>query len=178
MSDAIQTPAGQLTAQRATVDDVQTVLMVVRAAAAWVAARGSDQWAYYLTDDAVGLVRYRVERHEVYLFRDAGQRAVGTLCLQWADTTYWPDDGADGLAGYVHQLAVDPASNGRGIGSALLGWAADHIRSAGRRRFRLDCLASNVDLCRYYERQGFHRAGTVAPNGPAAQRWEMDLGAR
>ena len=175
MPDPIDTPAGPLTVTRATAADVPAVLAVVRAAAAWVAARGSDQWAYYLTDDAAGLVAYRVGRHEVYLFRTPTGVAVATLCLQWADTAYWPDDGGDGRSGYVHQLAVDPAVGGRGVGAALLAWTADRVRLAGRSRLRLDCLAANADLCRYYDRQGFARAGTAAPNGPVAQRFQRDV---
>jgi ribosomal protein S18 acetylase RimI-like enzyme len=177
MPDLVDTSAGLLAVHRASLADAAAVLAVVRTAAAWVASRGSDQWAYYLTDDAAGLVRERIERHEVYLFRLGDGQAVGTLCLQWADTVYWPECGDDGMAGYVHQLAIDPAAvGGRGVGAGLLAWSADRIRAAGRSRFRLDCIASNVDLCRYYERQGFRRSGTVAPYGATAQRWERDLG--
>ena len=172
MSDIIDISDGQLTVIRATPADAAAVLGVVRAAATWLAGRGSDQWAYYLTDDAAELVASRIAQHEVYLFRTQAGTAVGTLCLQWADTVYWPDDGDDRSAGYVHQLATDPDVHGRGVGAALLAWSADRIRAAGRTRFRLDCLAANADLCRYYERQGFTPAGTIAPYGPSAQRFE------
>ncbi len=176
MPDPLDTPAGPLTVARAGAADVDTVLDVTRAAAAWLTSRGSDQWAYYLTDDAAALVAGRVADHEVYLVRRAADAApVATFCLQWSDLTYWPDDGGDGTAGYVHQLAVDPAFAGRGVGAALLAWAAARIRAAGRRRFRLDCLAANAGLCAYYERQGFRRAGTVQPHAQPAQRWERDV---
>ena len=176
MSDLIDTPAGPLAVARATPADAAAVLAVTRAAASWLADRGEDQWAYYLTDDAADLVRTRVEGHEVYLARPAaGGPPVGTLCLQWADTAYWPDDGDDGSAGYVHQLATTPDVRGQGVGTALLTWSAARIRAAGRRRFRLDCLAANADLCGYYASHGFRPAGTIAPHGPAAQRWERDV---
>ena len=176
MVGQIDTPAGPLAVARAVSADSTTVLTVTHAAAAWLAARGSDQWAYYLTDDAVDLVRGRIANHEVYLARTADGRAVGTLCLQWADTVYWPEDGDDGAAGYVHQLAIDPgAVGGRGVGGGLLAWAADRTRAAGRRRFRLDCLAANDRLCGYYAAHGFRRAGTVRPFGAVAQRWEREL---
>ena len=175
MTDAIDTPAGPLAVRRATAADVAAVLGVVRAAAAWVAARGSDQWAYYLTADAAELVAGRIAHHEVYLAHGGDGRAVGTLCLQWSDTVYWPDDGDDGSAGYVHQLATDPANRGQGVGAALIGWAADRMRAAGRTRFRLDCLAANDGLCAYYEQLGFARVGTISPYGTMAQRFERGV---
>jgi ribosomal protein S18 acetylase RimI-like enzyme len=174
MSDPVDTPAGPLTPTRATPADAADVLSIVRAAATWLAARGSDQWAYYLTDGAAQLVAGRIAAHEVYLFAAPHARPVGTLCLQWSDPVYWPESGDDGSAGYVHQLATDPAAP-RGVGAPLLAWSAARIRAAGRHRFRLDCLAANVGLCRYYERQGFRRAGTVQPYDALAQRWERDL---
>jgi len=162
-----------MTIARATPADHADVLTVVRAAAARLAARGSDQWAYYLTDDGAALVRQRIADHEVYLARDPAGTPLGTCCLQWSDTIYWPHDGDDATAGYVHQLAT--AVPGRGVGAALLDWCIARTRIAGRRRLRLDCLAANADLCAYYAAHGFRRAGTVQPYSALAQRWERDV---
>ncbi len=172
-SDVIQTAAGPLTVTRAAATDVTDVLAVVHAAVDRLAAAGSTQWAYYRTADGAARVRDRIEQHEVYLARPAAGPPVGTLCLQWADPLYWPEDGDDGSAAYVHQLAV--ATPARGVGAALLAWAAARAAAAGRRRLRLDCLAANAGLCRYYAARGFRPAGTVAPRGDLAQRWERDV---
>ena len=175
-ADPLHTPAGPLTVARAAPADAPDVIAVVRAAAAWVAARGSDQWGYYLTGDGADLIRQRIGQHEVYLVRAPDGLPVATACLQWADTVYWPESGDDGTAGYVHQLATDPtAVPARGVGAALLDWSATRIRAAGRRHLRLDCLAANAPLCRYYDRLGFRRAGTVQPYAAPAQRWERDV---
>ena len=172
MSDRLDIPAGPLTVARATAADAADVVAVVRRSADWLAGRGSDQWDYYRTAEGDELIRGRIGTHEVYLARDGGGAAVGTLCLQWADTVYWPECGDDGSAGYVHQLAAVP---GRGVGAAMLDWAAGKVRAAGRRLLRLDCRADNVGLCRYYAARGFARAGTVRPYTAAAQRWERGV---
>ncbi len=163
-----------MTAARATPADAAAVVDLVRSAALALAARGIDQWAYYTTDAGAAVVRRRIDDHDVYLFRDAGL-PVATLCLQWADADYWGDRGTDGLAGYVHQLAVSPTAAGRGVGAAAIKWAAEAIVARGRRFFRLDCLAENRRLCDYYRSRGFAPAGTVTMSHGLAQRFERDL---
>lgn len=168
-------PPAPFTATRATAADAETAVGLVQRAARGLLARGIDQWVYYANDAGAALVRRRVDQHEVYLFHDPTGVPVATLCLQWADADYWGDRGLDGRAGYVHQLAVDPAAAGRGVGAFALAWAAARIRAAGRRYFRLDCLAENRALCDYYLRHGFAAAGTVQVGDRPAQRFERDL---
>jgi hypothetical protein len=52
-----------------------------------------------------------------------------------------------------------------GLGAALLGWAAESVRDAGRRFVRLDCVAGNPRLRAYYEAAGFAHRGDVAVGG-------------
>ncbi|WP_461145259.1 GNAT family N-acetyltransferase [Salinifilum aidingensis] len=62
-------------------------------------------------------------------------------------------------AAYVHGLMVDRSAAGRGLGEALLRWAAEQGRAAGVGLLRLDCVESNTALLAYYRRLGFTEVG-------------------
>ena len=71
-------------------------------------------------------------------------------------------------AGYVHRLAVP--RRGTGQGQRLLGWAAQQVTDRGRSHLRLDCVATNGELRRYYERLGFAYCGDTELFGTPGQR--------
>lgn len=78
--------------------------------------------------------------------------------MAWADPL--------GKAGYVRRLAVRRSHAGQGLGSQLLDWAADQVGAAGKRLLRLDCVAENAGLRRYYEGVGFTHLGDVDAEYP------------
>jgi protein-tyrosine phosphatase len=104
---------------------------------------------------------------EVYLaWRDAGDRAVGAVSIEWCDREYWAARGIDGRAGYIHMLAVHRLARGTGLGERIVRWAEQLIRSRGRRFARLDCWAASTFLSAYYERLGYACVDQVGgPNG-------------
>jgi ribosomal protein S18 acetylase RimI-like enzyme len=55
----------------------------------------------------------------------------------------------------IRGLAVVPARQGEGIGTALLDRAIERARGEGRRRLVLRVLSTNPDARRLYERRGF-----------------------
>ncbi|GAB2755213.1 hypothetical protein GCM10027174_33550 [Salinifilum aidingensis] len=59
----------------------------------------------------------------------------------------------------MHGLMVDRSAAGRGLGEALLRWAAEQGRAAGVGLLRLDCVESNTALLAYYRRLGFTEVG-------------------
>lgn len=90
------------------------------------------------------------------------------------------------MAGYVHRVAV--RDRGTGVGARLLDWADGHVAGFGGDRLRLDCIAWDAPLRRYYERAGFLHVDDVAlpplpgvrspAHGPMAlARYERYLGA-
>jgi ribosomal protein S18 acetylase RimI-like enzyme len=145
-----------LEVRRAGRDDVDEIVDVLSEAARWLLARGIRQWPDPFPRERVASL---VERGDFYLASLAGE-TVGTLALMWSDPAFWGERPAD--AGYVHALAVRRGWDGRGLGARLLGWAGERIAAAGREYVRLDCLAENAALRRYYERQGFEPCGEVA----------------
>lgn len=79
---------------------------------------------------------------DVLVARSPNGEVVGFISV-WS-----PDD-------FIHMLYVDPTSQGRGAGTALLhalpGWP--------HRRYRLKCLVHNVRAKAFYERHGFAVTG-------------------
>jgi ribosomal protein S18 acetylase RimI-like enzyme len=76
-------------------------------------------------------------------------------------------------AGYVHRLAVRRAYAGRGMGRALLEWAAAQTAGSGRVWLRLDCMADNRRLCHYYESLGFVQRGIVGNDRWSGRLYEQ-----
>jgi GNAT superfamily N-acetyltransferase len=90
---------------------------------------------------------------------------IGTITVDYDDPA-WSD--LPGNAAYVHRLSVP--MHGTGLGGNLLAWAAGEAAAIGRDRLRLDCLASNSRLCRYYADLGFRPRGMVVVGGSPGQR--------
>ena len=93
--------------------------------------------------------------------------------FDWSDADLWPEDPDGG--GYVHSLAVRPAFHCHQAGGAMLRWAAEHVHTRGRRRLRLDCVADNWALRRYYEGLGFCFRGLASYEGYVGARFELAL---
>lgn len=147
-------------------------------AAEWIASRGIEQWGHYLDGSGKADLVEAVERGEVYLLMRGGAPA-GTISLQLApsewDRAVWGADADVETAAYVHRLAVARSRAGSGVGAAMLDWAEGEALARGRLFLRLDCVAENESLNRYYA--GRFTARGVAENiGMTFRRWEKRLG--
>jgi GNAT superfamily N-acetyltransferase len=171
----IDTEAGPLAIARAGSDEYEMVMAILREAADRLSARGNPQWQHWYMDFGERILRERLERHEVYLFKRNDTQA-GTLTIQWSDPDVWGERGVDGLAGYIHGIAVARSIGGMRVGERMLEWAIDAIAARGRCLARLDAMASNAALCRYYEQRGFRPLGTKLLAGNFTTRlFERDL---
>jgi ribosomal-protein-alanine N-acetyltransferase len=62
---------------------------------------------------------------------------------------------------YLAELAVDPAFQGRGYGSTLLGALLDRLRAAGFETLRLTARADDERVRAFYDRFGFEREDRI-----------------
>lgn len=92
-------------------------------------------------------------------------RAAATATVD-ADDPLWRD--RPGRAHCVHRIAVRRGY--AGLGSRILSWVADRARAEGCEFVRLDCVADNAALVRYYLTQGFVPRGMEAVSGGPGQR--------
>lgn len=147
------------------------VMEIIGEAAAWLAAKGIDQWPSPPNEHWWRRMEYQIANSEMYLASLNGE-AIGTLRLTCSDP-YWPD--AEQNAGYVHSLAIRNRAHGLNIGTALLTWAMDESRRQGKQTIRLDCAAGNSRLRHYYEAQGFTFRGQYQDYDYIAALYEMKL---
>jgi len=160
----LDTKAGMLKIARAASADYDAVMAILREAADWLSARGNPQWQHWYMDFGERMLRERLEHQEVYLFR-LDSTPVGTLAIQWSDPDVWSERGLDALAGYIHGMGIARSVGGQRVGQQMLEWAVETIATRVRRFARLDAMASNEPLCRYYEERGFRPLGTVVLAG-------------
>jgi GNAT superfamily N-acetyltransferase len=145
----------------ATIAELADVAAVLEDAAAWLNERGVRQWPSRFP---VRLLQPAIESGETWLVR-AGADVVATVTVDHADAA-WDDLPTD--AAYVHRMAV--RRHGERLGTWMLDWVTQVAADEGRRAVRLDCVATNEGLCRYYEQQGFRRVGTVTVRGMPGER--------
>ena len=169
----IESPLGTLIITPASKDELDVVIEIYDDAALWLTAQGSRQWPYPQPQWIRDAIEGRIEQGQVFLCRAPDDRAIGTIRVQWADPNVWPEDSGD--AGYIHGLATRRELKGQGIGRLMLEWARDYIRANGKKYLRLDCVADNPALRRYYENLGFRFCGEVADVHHLAARYETTV---
>ena len=62
---------------------------------------------------------------------------------------------------YLRFMALEPAAQNRGVGTALLDWLESEARSCGERNLWVAVSQINTGGIRIYERAGFHLAATL-----------------
>lgn len=137
-------------------DDADSVYQLLDDAAVWLERRGIEQWKPGALPR--GIVADGIARGEVFVVR-AADALVATLQLEDGDRATWGPDAGDAL--YVHRLCVARTHARAGLGLRLLDWAGTAARARGRRLLRLDCVASNDALRRYYAHAGFAERGVI-----------------
>ena len=137
--------------------DVDAIHALRRSLEDWMAAHGTVQWPQgSLPRERVAA---QVDAGEWHVVRDDELGLVGTVRLLWTDPDFWGDDHTPAV--YVHGLMVDRRAAGRGLGAALLDWAAAQGATPASDLFRLDCRTTNPVLRAYYESYGFRAVGQV-----------------
>jgi GNAT superfamily N-acetyltransferase len=162
--------------RRARPGEVEEAARILEDAIGWATELGFDSWTPGTFTDPAGWGRERL--HEALgsdglflAFHDGGP--VATFSLLPEDRLFWPDAGEDAL--YLHRFAVRRTQRGAGVGDIALGFMRGEARRVGRSRLRLDCLADNAGIRRYYERRGFEHRGDVVVRDIRFSLYELDV---
>lgn len=142
-------------------------------AEAWLRQRGIPMWS---PEELSPRALARAVAAGMHFVAEVDGEFAGTLRFQLRDPEFWPDL-ADGDGAFVHRLAVRRRFAGKGVGEALLDWAAHRAADLGREYLRLDCDSDRPRLRAFYERNGFrhHSDRQVGPHHVA--RYERLVGA-
>ncbi len=170
----MQTPVGALTIRPARPEDLDLVMGILSDACRWLHARGIQQWPDPIPPSEWQVMALTIAAGDVYLAFLPDGRAVGTFRFQWRDQELWGEDSS--RAGYIHDFAIHDSVRGNGVGTAMLEWAKEHFRSQGKQFLRLDCVAHNPGLNRYYRKLGLTYRGQVDDgDGYVASLYETAL---
>ncbi|MFL5798859.1 MAG: GNAT family N-acetyltransferase [Actinomycetota bacterium] len=168
-------PDGELVIRRAGSAEVDQAARVLEDAIEWAAELGFDSWPPGTFSDpgawGHGRLLEALDSHGLFLARRAGE-TLATFSLLPEDQLFWPDAVDDGL--YLHRFAVRRAHPGAGIGAQCLQFMREEVGRAGHRFLRLDCLAENPGIRRYYERAGFEHRGDTVVNDMRFSLYELD----
>lgn len=156
-----------LTVRPAVSADIPTAVRLRDSAAEWQQQRGIDQWQ--VGEVRAGYYERRVAAGELFVAERWEGRIIGMVTVVWSDEEVWGPQEIP--AGYIHGLVVDREFAGFGFGRLLLAWAERHIFAHGSRVVRLDYVASNSALGRYYAAAGYRVVGAKTfPNST----WQPD----
>jgi len=151
----------EVIAKQAKPSDTGAVMDLLRQTALWLKEQGSTQWSALLEGEDSHGTEQAVERGDVFIFKH-GERVVGMVMLlqqpsDW-DVDLWGDDGHE-QAIYVHRLAISRAYAGKQLGRKIMEWVESGIAFVGKTRIRLDCIAENSTLNRFYNSLGYEYRG-------------------
>ena len=126
--------------------------IVVAAYEAVGALEGDDEYVPELRD-----VARRVREAVVFAALDeVGGAPLGCVTYVPGPDNAWAEHLRDGEAS-IRMLAVDPAAQGRGVGTALVEACLARARADGRRAVFLHSLPVMTGAQRIYDRLGFRR---------------------
>lgn len=80
---------------------------------------------------------------------------VDGAVVAWGARDNYENAGAGRAMDYISDLWVDPTTQGRGIGSAILNELMDRMRADGHKRARIEVAQANLRAIDLYVRQGF-----------------------
>lgn len=130
---------------------------------AWLDTEGMEQWGHgHLSLEEISR---QIDDGQWYVVREPVLGICAAARLLWSDPEVWGEEDRT-CAVYVHGLMVHRAAAGRGLGPAVLDWAAQQGRTRAAEVFRLDCVESNPALRAFYRRQGFREIGRRDFDGP------------
>lgn len=143
--------------RRATQMDIPTMVGLRREAEGWLAERGIEQWTTKWVEVGTEKIERATRQRRAWVVEIEG--AVGaTVTLGGPDEDLWRVE--DGPALYLYKLMVARQYAGRGVGAALLDWAADRAACHGYPWLRLDVWPSNPSLMDYYRSHQFEHVRT------------------
>jgi GNAT superfamily N-acetyltransferase len=123
------------------------------------------------------VVEADAEAGRLFIAEEAGEvLATFAVCDQADDyfaPVHWEDHSAPAL--YLHRLAVRPAFQASGVGSACLRYAESLSASRGARYLRLDTLAKDLRVRGFYRRAGYTERGMVRRDNPLPGRSGTEL---
>ena len=145
--------------RRATAAEVDPFIDLLEDAARWMRERGIDQWRPGSMRAQRPAFVAAQNRGEIWVLEQSNRIAGGAVLRSEPDPIWADIPVADAL--YVSKLVVARDAVGGKIGGQILDDLETLARERGAAWMRLDCVASNESLARYYQQRGYYPRGSV-----------------
>lgn len=151
----------ELMIRLAKIQDLEQILPLTRACAAYMIAQKIYQWnEHYPTKEAF---EKDIARNELYVFESDGAIAGCIVISTFMDSEYEPIlwSTPNNFNYYIHRLAVHPDHQKKGIARAMMDYAEQLAKEQGASAVRLDTFSQNNRNQRFYENRGYNRLGNI-----------------
>ena len=149
-----------ITTRRATPANVPAILALIRRVVPLMHAGGTFQWSADYPNEAV-FVR-DIDRQQLWVAELHGAVAGVAALTQDQDPEYAQADwDASEPALVTHRLAVDPATQGRGVALALMQQVERQAVAQGLQVLRVDTNSENAATQRLFPKLGYRFAGEI-----------------
>jgi GNAT superfamily N-acetyltransferase len=146
----------------AVMEDMRTIIRLIDEAASWLRHRDTDQWAHPWPNRAARDARVMrgLQAKRTWIVED-DQGPVATVTYhQHANPKLWNPFEQSERAIYLCRLIVSRKASGEKIGARIIDWAGCQAKQGWTAEWvRIDVWTTNLELHRYYEKQGFEFRG-------------------
>jgi len=149
-----------LLTRRATLADIPAILALVRRVVPLMQASGNFQWSADYPNEAVFTAD--IERNHLWVAELDGA-IVGVAALTQDQDAEYAQANWDVTepALVTHRLAVDQATQGKGVALALMEQAEKEARAQGLKTLRVDTNSENTATQRLFPKLGYRFAGEI-----------------
>ena len=140
-------------------NEINKAFELLCSSAETLSKKNIDQWQYWKNPpiEKIQWVEVGFKNKEFFFIETLAQKTIGMVRLSNEDLIYWGEMNDKSV--YIHSLIIDKSFSGNKIGERVL---AQIKEDSAKKRFhylRLDCDATNLKLCKYYENQNFEKVG-------------------
>ena len=148
--------------KKAKIEDFEIIFEILHENAKWLEARNIIQWPLYWLDSKRDEIKTSVKQGGFYTLAIetvAHNEVAAIVELKSNPEDIWKSDNANAL--YIHKLAIRRKYENQGLGRKVLSLIKTRCLQENREFLRLDCVAHNSTLRKYYEANGFKLTAEV-----------------
>lgn len=164
----------QITFRKATPEELEAVLLLLKEAALWLQKKGIDYWQDWISPppNFIDWIKQGFDQNEFYMVEN-DRGVIGCFRLQWQDPMFWGD--REDTAGYIHSFTISRDLAGQSIGKCVLDLIESYCRQNEKEFLRIDCGINIKGLRKYYEQYGFKPVGEVTVLGERLTLYEKQI---